>query len=271
MVEQELIDLHITQVKEHKALVKTYIYEIIEALKERAETHDDSKLENPEIDLFASITHKLNGTTYGSKEYSEGLKALGPALAHHYSVNSHHPESFKTGILEMDIVEIIEMLCDWQAAVKRHKDGSILKSLDINRKRFNISDDLFFILVNTCCSMQSRYAMVRKITSFKDLQIGWCYGRGKIFNQIVIDKAIEIARKAIRYKTVEVDAFPGENGEVQVNLYREDENAKMVDTLEIIISLNDSGFVEVSYYVESLDKEIDAIFENLIKWCEGKL
>jgi hypothetical protein len=41
------------------------------------------------------------------------------------------------------------MLCDWKAAGERHADGSITKSLEINKKRFGISDQLASILDNT--------------------------------------------------------------------------------------------------------------------------
>lgn len=38
---------------------------------------------------------------------------------------------------------------DWKAATERHADGDILKSLEINRVRFGISDQLAQILQNT--------------------------------------------------------------------------------------------------------------------------
>jgi len=33
------------------------------------------------------------------------------------------------------------MMCDWRGASKRHKDGDIIKSLDINQKRYGFSND----------------------------------------------------------------------------------------------------------------------------------
>lgn len=54
------------------------------------------------------------------------------------------------GINGMSLFDIIEMVCaDWPAAVKRHADGNLLRSLEINRKRFNISDQLVAIIRNT--------------------------------------------------------------------------------------------------------------------------
>lgn len=68
------------------------------------------------------------------------MSEMKPALDHHYANNRHHPEYHKSGIQSMDLVDIIEMLCDWKAATLRHNDGDIDKSLDINQKRFGYSD-----------------------------------------------------------------------------------------------------------------------------------
>jgi hypothetical protein len=61
----------------------------------RAVTHDRSKLSSPEWKMFAEITHKLEGLTYGSEEYENQRKEmLNSALGHHYKHNRHHPEFF---------------------------------------------------------------------------------------------------------------------------------------------------------------------------------
>ena len=46
----------------------------------------------------------------------------------------------------MTLFDLLEMLCDWVAAVRRHDNGDINKSLEINQKRFNISPQLQQIL-----------------------------------------------------------------------------------------------------------------------------
>lgn len=89
-----------------------------------------------------------------SKEHDKSK--MGPALRHHYWLNRHHPEYFRDkkvpGFLEiecMNLVDLIEMLCDWKAATLRHDDGDILKSIEINQKRFGLTDQLVKILNNT--------------------------------------------------------------------------------------------------------------------------
>ena len=71
------------------------------------------------------------------------------AIDHHTRKNRHHPEHFKNGIKGMNLIDIIEMIMDWKSAGMRHNDGSILKSVEINKKRFGFSDELEQILLNT--------------------------------------------------------------------------------------------------------------------------
>lgn len=118
-------------------------------LMNRSIVHDDSKLQSPEKEIFDEYTPKLKDTTYGSDEYKQYLKEMNIALDHHYKHNSHHPEHYKNGINDMDLFDLIEMLIDWKAASERHEDGSIFKSIEINKERFKISDQLAQILRNT--------------------------------------------------------------------------------------------------------------------------
>lgn len=118
-------------------------------LLDRANNHDDSKLRSPEKEAFDEFTPKLKGSTYGSEEYKENLKGLGEALSHHYTFNTHHPEYYNKGINGMNLFDVMEMLFDWKAATERHADGDIMKSIEINKKRFDISDQLINIFINT--------------------------------------------------------------------------------------------------------------------------
>jgi len=49
----------------------------------------------------------------------------------------------------MDLFDIIELLMDWKASSERHDDGNIYKSLEINKDRFQMSDQLIQIFKNT--------------------------------------------------------------------------------------------------------------------------
>jgi len=133
----------------HALVVAGYCDEIARQIEERGNFHDASKMEEPELAVFNEFTPKLKESTYGSEEYKEYLKEMGAGLAHHYENNRHHPEHFKNGINDMTLVDLVEMLCDWKAATQRHDNGDLKKSLEIQKDRFGISEQLAGILENT--------------------------------------------------------------------------------------------------------------------------
>lgn len=133
----------------HIQTVQKYMNFCIHELMDRALVHDQSKLEDPEKEIFDEFTPKLRDTTYGSDEYKEYLGKMGTALEHHYAQNDHHPEHFDEGIEGMNLLSMVEMLCDWKASTERHEDGDIFKSIDQNQERFGYSDDIKALLINT--------------------------------------------------------------------------------------------------------------------------
>lgn len=133
----------------HIEAVRNHINLCVRELLARGEQHDQSKLQSPEREMFDEFTEKLRGSTYGSEEYKGFLKDMAEPLAHHYAHNRHHPEHFKNGMKDMTLIDILEMLCDWKSSSMRHNDGNILKSIEINQKRFGYSEDLRQILENT--------------------------------------------------------------------------------------------------------------------------
>ena len=133
----------------HIARVSELLGKFANILLSRAIVHDASKLESPEKEGFDEYTPKLKGLTYGSDEYKEALKGLGVALEHHYAHNSHHPQFYPNGINGMSLFDLLEMFADWKAAGERHADGNFSQSLEINRTRFEMSDQLAQIFENT--------------------------------------------------------------------------------------------------------------------------
>lgn len=135
--------------RDHIDKVRSLLRMLAVQLIMRGEVHDKSKLENPEVSMFAEFTPKLRGMTYGSDEYKECLAEMGPALQHHYENNRHHPEFFKDGIRGMTLVDVVEMFCDWWASSQRHANGDMGRSIEINKTRFSMSEDLVQIFRNT--------------------------------------------------------------------------------------------------------------------------
>lgn len=170
-------------------------------------SHDRSKLESPEAEMFLEFTDKLAGLTYGSKDYRDCLEEMKlSALGHHYENNRHHPEFFEgcpkdveaisrcdsllvalkqmksqypndefaigysidlieahkktleSDVNGMNLVDVLEMICDWKAATLRHNDGNIYKSVEINTTRFGLSPQLKTIILNTIPLLASVYS-----------------------------------------------------------------------------------------------------------------
>jgi hypothetical protein len=135
--------------KEHIKNVEHFMKIVLFDLINRLNSHDASKLEEPEKSMYDEFTPKLRELTYGSDEYKQTLKDMGTALQHHYAINKHHPEHYDNGINGMSLLDLTEMFCDWCAASLRHKDGNISKSIEINAKRFEMTDQLKEIFENT--------------------------------------------------------------------------------------------------------------------------
>jgi hypothetical protein len=128
--------------------VQKRLLKIANLLIERSMNHDQSKLEEPELSGFANAPD-LNSMTYNSPEYNENLKKIQDTLNHHYANNRHHPQHFKNGINDMNILDIFEMLCDWADSSKRNKNGNLKFSIEQNANKFNISPQLAKILENS--------------------------------------------------------------------------------------------------------------------------
>jgi len=139
----------IDETNAHIEMVDRFLRVIQHELIVRGCQHDYSKKHPPESDIFDIYTPKLKGTTYGSEEYKRYLSEMQVALDHHYANNRHHPEHHKNGINDMNLIDLMEMFCDWLAATKRHADGDIMKSIEINGERFGISEQLKSIFRNT--------------------------------------------------------------------------------------------------------------------------
>jgi len=145
------------ETRKHILNVVRFVGFMVGKMMENAISHDASKLEDPEVKLFDKYVKGLSKSDYGSKKYNRFLKALKPALDHHYAHNRHHPEHYENGIEGMTLVDLVEMFCDWKSSTLRHENGDLMKSIEHNVKRFNISPQLGRILKNTAEMIEKEY------------------------------------------------------------------------------------------------------------------
>lgn len=138
----------IQDTKNHIALVSRLLLACALALEERAKSHDASKLESPEKEMYEIWRPKLDAMSIDSPEYKNALIYMGEGLQHHYAVNRHHPEHFEQGIHGMNLIDILEMVCDWKAAAARK--GEVV-NLEWACKRFGFvaGDQLYCVIKNT--------------------------------------------------------------------------------------------------------------------------
>ena len=127
----------------HRAYVEEALGIVTADLTRRARVHDLSKLMDDEFAGFSRINAAARVNTFGSPEYSEGMKRERATIDLHFSRNSHHPERPRLigdaaeaarglpddatywaahGAARMTALDVIEMVCDWWAARKGYDD-----------------------------------------------------------------------------------------------------------------------------------------------------
>lgn len=135
--------------RSHIMQVNRNIHKMIVELINRGDIHDASKLERPEVTGLSEKNDDLPQLSYQSPEYIKNRNDLASTLTHHYARNRHHPEHWKNGVSDMNIIDLVEMLSDWAASAIRHNDGNLRKSIEANAVRFNINPQLAKILENS--------------------------------------------------------------------------------------------------------------------------
>lgn len=135
-------------IKGHISRVRRHIDTFIQLLIRRAENHDKSKLEEPELSWWKEMD-KEPRYPYGSEEYKQKIKRWNKVFKHHYQYNRHHPEYYEYGVSEMTLIDIVEMMCDWLGYKDTTTVTEALKVCDEQMARYDISEELRQIIFNT--------------------------------------------------------------------------------------------------------------------------
>ncbi len=133
----------------HKFWVSWYIGWFCFRMLWRSFIHDYTKYGMTESRGFFKVIDGLKTSTYGSKEYHAMIDEIKPSIEAHYKRWSHHPEHYENKINGMNLEDLVEMWCDWKAAVRRHTDGELNKSIEHNKTRHNISEQVCSVLKNS--------------------------------------------------------------------------------------------------------------------------
>jgi len=148
---EEKLAFYKNNVKDHKRKVAKYIKKLMRKLATSAMEHDDSKLSQAESPYYIDPVWDLNHEPkpkYGSDEHKALTDKMGNGWKHHLKVNRHHPEHHENGLRGMNLVDLIEMVCDWCAAAERGNNDPAL-ALDQVKNKKGISPDLEAVIRNT--------------------------------------------------------------------------------------------------------------------------
>ena len=110
--------------------------------------HDYSKYLPSEAKGFATARN-MYGVPYGHPDTKLAGDEIKPTIDLHKTRNSHHPEFYENGINGMDLLDFVEMACDWKAAGRKNADGNFRESLAINQNRYGLTNQCKAILENT--------------------------------------------------------------------------------------------------------------------------
>lgn len=147
--EDKLLDSTQTTIN-HINVVRENLARFVVQLIQRGEIHDDTKLRDPEktlLDAMEYVNVNEGNAPYGSPEYIKRTAILKPMLKHHYAAWRHHPEFHPNGVNSMNLVDIVEVISDWQAASQRNKEPEM--NITAACERYGINEQLKQIFINT--------------------------------------------------------------------------------------------------------------------------
>ena len=156
------------KIREHQNKVRALLNYVIGELWTRYQDHDKSKLEEPEFSIFDKNFGNLSKAEYGSQAYTDQMALIQEAITHHYAHNRHHPECHPAGVNGMNLIDLVEMLCDWMAATSYGPNGNITKSIEFNTQRFELSDQMVCVFKNTASWLEECAAAARRCSAPDD-------------------------------------------------------------------------------------------------------
>lgn len=154
MPTKEELEHYYQDTRQHILNVQRQMYKVIEKLIARTYNHDSSKYDREEAHTYAKVVPMFKGKKYGTPEHKAVGDMLGEAWEHHEKNNDHHTGYHLNGINDMNLISIIEMLCDWKAASMRNPNQNFKESCLMNCKKYGADDQLTKIIMNTALSLE---------------------------------------------------------------------------------------------------------------------
>lgn len=107
--------------------------------------HDLSKWRSDEFEGFVQINQVARQYPYGSPEYMKSIKD-NHTVELHYIRNRHHPEYHANSIADMNLIDFVEMVCDWIGASATYGTIPFRDSLNKQTERYHLNlNELYLI------------------------------------------------------------------------------------------------------------------------------
>lgn len=138
----------VREVIKHRQSVNKKLNFLSKEISKRGEEHDLSKLQYPEINWLIQMD-KEPKYEYGTKEYFQKMKKWNKFFVHHYTNNRHHPDHFQEGVYGMTLVDLCEYISDIISYYDEMHVGDAIKTIEKQKERFKLDEQLSQILKNT--------------------------------------------------------------------------------------------------------------------------
>lgn len=135
-------------IRKHRNNVASRINKIIKELFRRAEEHDKSKLQEPELSGWKEMD-KEPRYPYGTPEYFDKMRRYQWVFDAHYKANRHHPEHWQGFFIEMDLLDFLEMILDWVSYKEDITINEMYKIVSENCERFEFPPLMRELAINT--------------------------------------------------------------------------------------------------------------------------
>lgn len=159
-------------IQKHRKRVKQWMILFATEILNRANIHDESKLQEPELSGWIEMDKKPR-YKYGTKKYFEKLKKFEWLFKLHWSKNRHHPEYWKIhkNDKSRDAVDLLETLCDWLAYKDKLSYKEAVKIVKQQSKRYETSKELQMYVLNTLKNVFVDFGIEKnRITSIDEIQ-----------------------------------------------------------------------------------------------------
>lgn len=157
-------------VKQHICNVRKYLSYFSRIVYNRGVEHDQSKLMEPELSLWKKMDEepRYPYSIDPNSEYQKKLERHKTVFELHWRNNRHHPEHFHGWYTEMDLVDLIEFMCDNISYKQNLTFEECERLIKDQCARYNFPDILQNILLNTLSNHFIRASVFKDVLDTKE-------------------------------------------------------------------------------------------------------